>query len=369
MDVFVTILIYAGIVQGFYISYLLIHNKRYNSANKYLAILLIVMSLSIVHSVFVVPEVHKTLNDPFRIKEPFMMLVLPLIWLYVKKLEQPQFRFTLYFGLHFIPFITFMSVSIPAFMHGSDSARASFLAEYTLVFDVTIWIVLLVQYSFYLMQILKLTVSYRQQAEKELSNIDHVDISWLRTFLYAFILVLALLAIMFITAIHKIPSEWMNKVVSLIFSVIIFILGSKGLFQRSIFSNTDSLKSSPDREVDSVKPKIIDEELKNSLIMYMDSNNPQRDFDLTLTSLARQVNMSRNQLSEVINTSIGCSFYDFINRYRVDEVKKMLSLSSNKNFTLLAIAFDAGFSSKSTFNSIFKKFTGLTPSGYRKGLL
>jgi AraC-like DNA-binding protein len=327
------------------------------------------MSLSIAHSVFVIPEIHKTLTDPFRIKEPFLMLVLPLIWLYVKKMDQPLFRFTLYSGSHFIPFIVFMSVSIPAFMHGSDSGPARFLAEHSLLLDVTIWIVLLVQYSFYLLQIIKLTGSYRVQAEQELSNIENVDISWLRTFLYAFILVLTLLAIMFITAIHKIPSEWVNKMVSLVFSVIIFILGSKGLFQRSIFSNIDYLKSSHDSQEDRVKPKLINEELKNSLIFYMDSNNPQRDFDLTLTSLAREVKMSRNQLSEVINTGIGCSFYDFINRYRVEDVKRMLALPSNNNYTLLALAFDAGFSSKSTFNSIFKKFTGLTPSEYRKGLL
>ncbi len=82
MEILIIILIYAGIVQGFYIAFLLIQNKKRNAANKYLAILLVTMNLSIAHSVFVIPEIHKTLNDPFRIKEPFLMLVIPLIWLY-----------------------------------------------------------------------------------------------------------------------------------------------------------------------------------------------------------------------------------------------------------------------------------------------
>jgi AraC-like DNA-binding protein len=369
MEILITILIYAGIVQGFYISFLLIRNKARNGANKYLAILLITMSLSIAHSIFVIPEIHKTLYDPYRIKEPFLMLVIPLIWLYVRKLDQPLFRFSILSGLHFLPFIIFMSVSIPAFVHGSDSKPAHFLSEHSFLFDGIIWGVILIQYSVYLHQILKLTRSYRFRAEQELSNIENVDIAWVKTFIYAFIIVLALLAIMFVTAMHNITVDWMNRIVSLVFSITVFTLGSKGLFQQSIFSNTDNLKISLSLSDEAIRPKIINEQLKRILLEYMDNQKPYRDFDLTLTSLAKQVKMNRNQLSEVINNSIGCSFYDFINRYRVDDVKQMLTLPSYKNYTLLAIAYEAGFPSKSTFNSIFKKFTGLTPSEYRNSLL
>jgi len=104
MKTLISILIYAGIVQGFYMAFLLNHNKRQNAANKYLAILLSVMSLCIVHSVFVIPEIHQTLNDPFRIKEPFLMLVIPFIWFYLKKLECSHFRFSPKNILHFAPF-------------------------------------------------------------------------------------------------------------------------------------------------------------------------------------------------------------------------------------------------------------------------
>lgn len=73
------IFIYSGIVQGFYMAFLLTYNKKNNPANKYLAILMVAMSISIAHSVFVIPEIVKTFHDPFRIKEPFLMLVIPLI--------------------------------------------------------------------------------------------------------------------------------------------------------------------------------------------------------------------------------------------------------------------------------------------------
>lgn len=101
----------------------------------------------------------------------------------------------------------------------------------------------------------------------------------------------------------------------------------------------------------------------------MNQQKPYHDPELTLTSLANSVNISRNQLSEIINTGTGGNFYDFVNKYRVEEVKQLMQNPKFKDFTILAIAFEAGFPSKSTFNSIFKKFTGLTPSVYRNGLL
>jgi AraC-like DNA-binding protein len=370
MKTLISILIYAGIVHGFYMAFLLNHNKRKNVANKYLAILLSVMSISIAHSVFVIPEIHKTLNDPFRIKEPFLMLVIPLIWMYVKKLEQQQFRFSLKMSFHFLPFVLFMSVNIPAFMHGSDSVFAHFLTQNSALFNGIIWTVLLVQYSVYLFQIVKITQAVKVNAQQEFSNIEHVDISWLSTFLYAFIFVFIILAIMFAGAIHNFGTEWLNPLVSVVFAISIFVLGYKGLFQQSIFSNTDGSENQlgPISE-ETLKPKTIDIALSDNLRKYMETDNPHRDSELTLTSLAKQVNMSRNQLSEVINSSLGSNFYDFVNKYRVEDVKQLMINRKFKDFTILAIAFEAGFPSKSTFNTVFKKFTGLTPSEYRNGLL
>jgi AraC-like DNA-binding protein len=78
--------------------------------------------------------------------------------------------------------------------------------------------------------------------------------------------------------------------------------------------------------------------------------------------------MNRGQLSQLINDGLGDNFYDFVNKYRVDEVKRLMTDPKAKNFNLLGIALEAGFKSKSTFNLIFKRFTGLTPSEYRKNL-
>ena len=93
---------------------------------------------------------------------------------------------------------------------------------------------------------------------------------------------------------------------------------------------------------------------------------PYLDPELTLSQLAKDLSISRSQLSQLINDGIGENFYDFVNKYRVEQVKKLMIDPQVKNYNMLGIALEAGFKSKSTFNLIFKRFTGLTPTEYRK---
>ena len=96
----------------------------------------------------------------------------------------------------------------------------------------------------------------------------------------------------------------------------------------------------------------------------MDKKKPYLEEGLTLTGLAQQLNMTRNQLSSLINSNTGDNFYKFINKYRVEEIKKIFSDPGKNNYTILAMAYEAGFPSKSSFHKIFKELTGLTPTEY-----
>ena len=93
-----------------------------------------------------------------------------------------------------------------------------------------------------------------------------------------------------------------------------------------------------------------------------------KQIKLTLGELAEMISISSHNLSEVINTKTGMNFFDFINRYRIEEVKKEIIKPVNDNLTLLAVAMDVGFNSKSSFNTLFKRYVGLTPSQYRDSL-
>ena len=107
-------------------------------------------------------------------------------------------------------------------------------------------------------------------------------------------------------------------------------------------------------------------EIASSLLIIMQNDKPYLKSNLSLSDLALLNGVSAHNLSEVINTKLNKSFYDFINQYRVDEVKKMLNDVKYENYSLLSIGFEAGFNSKTSFNTIFKKFTGTTPSEYKR---
>jgi AraC-like DNA-binding protein len=90
------------------------------------------------------------------------------------------------------------------------------------------------------------------------------------------------------------------------------------------------------------------------------------DPEITMDELADTINCSRHHLSQVLNAGLQKSFYDYINGYRVEEAKILLSDIAKANYKVSSIAYDAGFNSLSAFNEVFKKLTGVTPSQYRK---
>jgi AraC-like DNA-binding protein len=116
------------------------------------------------------------------------------------------------------------------------------------------------------------------------------------------------------------------------------------------------------------KSKILDEDadqIWDRLEHYMVTKEPFLEPELDLNQLANQMEVTPNKLSQVINTKSDLNFYDYINQYRIDKTKKLMFRDDFKHYSLLGIAFEAGFNSKATFNRVFKKFENCTPSEFR----
>ena len=96
----------------------------------------------------------------------------------------------------------------------------------------------------------------------------------------------------------------------------------------------------------------------------MEKEKPYVNFDLSLQGLADKLHLSRHQLSNLINQQHHKNFYEFVNFYRVEEVKYLMRQPKNQHLKLISLAYDAGFNSKSSFNRIFKQLTEMTPSQY-----
>jgi AraC-like DNA-binding protein len=108
------------------------------------------------------------------------------------------------------------------------------------------------------------------------------------------------------------------------------------------------------------------EQYKNMLLDYMEREKPYLNQKLTIAQLAQQLDIPVHHLSQLLNEHLEQNFFEFINNYRIEEVKKLNADPASSNLTLIGIAMESGFSSKSSFNRIFKQFTGKTPSEYFK---
>ena len=155
--------------------------------------------------------------------------------------------------------------------------------------------------------------------------------------------------------------------------ICIYFIAYNSLKQKEIFlldENQRNLIITSEEQSETKKRKIISDSelelLKTNLSELMDAKKPYLDSELSLTHLAELLNLTPHQLSYLINVGFNENFFWFVNRYRVQRVKELLLDTQNNNKTLLGIAFESGFNSKTSFNTTFKKISGQTPSEFKK---
>lgn len=170
-----------------------------------------------------------------------------------------------------------------------------------------------------------------------------------------------------------------------IISVVVLILfllgvGVFGYRQRGLFSELTleeitnlqfqgNLPARPEREFKYQKSGLQDletDKILQELKRMMKTNKPYLDPELNLQDLASRLKTTIHKLSQVINEQFHQNFYDFINAYRIEEVKKLLQNSRYNHLKVIAIAYDCGFNSKSAFYTVFRKATTMTPVEYRR---
>jgi len=223
---------------------------------------------------------------------------------------------------------------------------------------------------------------HRKNIKEQFSTHEKINLNWLQYVVLGigFIWVVILFSNFFPLDLYK-----SNKVGSDIFifaAVVLFVFftGFFGLKQTNIFAGQaiqlppfqDKLQSAdPDKKEFEkyAKSGLKDadaEQLHKRLNEYMQLEKPYLNSQLSLSNLGESFGVHSNYLSQVINERENKNFYDYVNGYRIDEFKRMVSDPKKKNLTLLALAFECGFNSKSVFNNCFKKLTNQTPSEFVK---
>jgi YesN/AraC family two-component response regulator len=228
----------------------------------------------------------------------------------------------------------------------------------------------------YLPFIIRDLYQYRRKIRANYSTLEKRNLDWLQGFVLAGTLLGITAGVLYtISSFSDILSEYTDFTL-LASTIFVYSIGYMGLKQAEFFTpigreEKQVTKEEKPRQESYTRSGLNEEqgkEFHQELCTLMEKEKPYLRSDLSLAELAGLINISTHNLTEVINTFADTSFYDFVNSYRVENVKQAIKDPEFQNYTLLGIGLESGFNSKSSFNSVFKKHTGLTPSQYKKSL-
>ncbi len=208
--------------------------------------------------------------------------------------------------------------------------------------------------------------NFDHQLERNFSDISSYSLIWLNRLIFMLIGILLFFAIPGIYENATGNTSYEMYYPMWIFSSILIYWIAYTTYARRQGLTPDLIEQSATPQVNKLSEKT--KKYHSQLQELMLEERLYLDPDLSLKKLARQLDISGGYLSQVINQYESKNFFEFINTFRVDEVKRKMASSDFDHLNLLGIAYDSGFKSKSTFNLAFKKISGKTPSQFKKAL-
>lgn len=363
-------LLYAvGISYGIFFAAILLGIKKKKCSSD-LILALFVLSYALFILPFFLTQTRALYVYPHLIgvSTPFYFTLGPLFFLYVMSLATPGFLFRKTYLFHFIPFLLSVLSWIPFYAHDAEY-KLNLLANNLIRTEFQTNIIRglrLIHLLVYLILVAVLIKKHKRKIKESFSALEKIKLGWIQ--FLALLLASDVLGYSILTVLGAAHPELYaaRKIVFGLWKVVvIFLIGYKGLIQPEIYSSPERKgegKKYRSSKLTTAQSEAYLEQLKK----HMDSEKPYLESELTLNSLSDQLDIMPRHLSQVINEKLKQNFFDFVNRYRVEEAKKLLKDTDTSRSTILDIAFDSGFNSKSSFNMIFKKYTAMTPTQFRK---
>ncbi|MDF9800990.1 AraC-like DNA-binding protein [Catalinimonas alkaloidigena] len=363
-------MLFIGLLQSIFSAIVFLLRKPRHSSNFVLSFWFLIFSLFFLG--LLLPEGLTTYTKVGFV--PFFMLSGPVFYFYVRSLIYIHSQFQWVDLVHLIPFVLvsiLRVIYLPESMSPKQYADSAFSAYHLIA-------VLLFGASFLAYWVATLVLLFRHN--KNILNFFSTrsgkrTLSWVSS-----IMLIALLShVLFLAAPFLLPyftsianmSFWLHQfnMAMLSYTLLVFGLMQPVIYApelRSAESEADDLLN--EKYYRSGLSKAVMQRYAQSITEYLEKEKPYTNPEYSLQSMIRDVNISQQNLSQTINEALGKNFYQLINEYRVREFKNLLQDPKSKNFTLLGLAYEAGFNSKSSFNRIFKETTGQTPSQYQQTL-
>lgn len=355
------IVYFAAISVGIYTSLLLWFSSRNRFANKVLSLLIISITGWVVDAFLRKSGIYGLYPNLYFLPIYYSFAFGPLLFLYVRAITNKDFKFTRFELLHFIPVLIqgcfYLIVCFQPY-HVKYDLWFNVHQPYTyrIEYDGT-WLSLVI----YLVLSFLYFRKYQSWLANNYSNLSRKLLNWLKFSLITLILVC--IAWLFEAVLRDFKNTYYQYDFSTnLLCIVIYGVGVLGMQEADTLVEFKGEKVA-DRSGAIIKPdeavvRLIDEAMTGHRL-YL---NPE----LTLAELAAFLNLPAKTVSFNINAAYNKPFNTYINSFRVDEIKRRLQTADLQKFTLLSIAFDSGFNSKTSFNRIFKEFTGTSPSDFIK---
>jgi len=375
-----------GTLQGVLLAAVLyFHPKADRSVSTFLALYIFCISVPIL-----MPLVQYLFSwQIILLVEPVTVLIGPLLYLYVRSFKESLTWRKAW--PHLIIFIPYVLISWWSYVNlGSKYPRTitvphEFARHPVNYIPILIRISLRLLYFFLSMQAL---TSYQRSIRHLFSDISRINLSWVRWLINGNLVILTIIITVYIMMLQYPQHIGLWLLISgCIVTIYIYLAAWQGVSQPTIWQIQPSITktdletilaeaapepATTETEKETPKPRKAGlseariNEITTRIITLMETDKLYQEPELTLQQLAFRLQLSVHQLSQAINDGMKKNFYDLVNGYRVEEAKRLLLQEKTANYTLLSIGFEAGFNSKTTFNTVFKKFTGLTPSDFRQ---
>lgn len=368
-----------GSAQALFLTILLLSKKNKIAADYVLSTWLVSLAIPLFLYYYNYPEYSDILNRSVTkptwlmiVNVPFLLIQSPFLYIYVNTVLKGKKKFNPVYLLHFIPLILFI-VAYYAIIDEIPEKKENFNIHIYPFFPVIIsffpLVILLAGY--YILKSYMRVKKYQKKILKQFSYTEDVDFKWLKNLIIINLIVWFILFILvFLFSKYNLLIQ-IHNIVLITASIAVFLIGYFGFLRTDVFimqykQNDKPIKSDPIKKKEAIVNLEVENQIK-TLQSFMDKEKPFLENKLTIKQLADMLALQPYQLSILLNDVLNKNFFDFVNEYRVEEVKKQMK--DNKTYTLLGIAYDCGFNSKSSFNRIFKNVTGYTPSEFQKNCL
>jgi putative ABC transport system permease protein len=334
------------------------------TANRFLALALVTMVLWMMRILAIDIRLENYLRGWDRLPVQFLLALGPLIYFYVLTITRPGYKFRWKDLLHFSPLLLEQGVLILEIRGSIKTGSMTYTTAIFQLLSPLLQLLTFISIITYLYRSDKLIQNFYRRLQPILMDRSLLEFRWLRRLLAA----TALLWFFWLAYAAADYFGYQNQLgihvyyPFYIFFAVIIIWTATAAFLRPQAGIL--VQSSPVSKL----PASIELREKGAwLKKRMETNLYYQDPELSLVSLAEKLELTTHELSRIINTVLKKSFNDFINEYRVREVIGKMQGRANDHLTLLGIAYDSGFNSRTTFHRIFKQLTGKSPAEYKAG--